>query len=671
MPSDLLKQIQTLRDQINHHNHQYHTLDNPEITDAEYDQLFQQLEALEEQHPELKIPDSPTQKAGYTPLSHFQKVTHKQAMLSLGNVFNDQQMRDFAEKVQKRLEITDDIQYVAEPKLDGLAISLRYEKGILIQAATRGDGQTGEDVTDNIRTIKTIPKKLKGKNYPQILEVRGEVFMTKSGFNAYNKKAIANEERVFANPRNAAAGSLRQLDARNTAKRPLDMICYGFGEISQPLADNYYDSLMMIKQWGLQTSPEMTLLDNIEACLDYYQQLVKKREGLDYDIDGIVYKVNSFILQEQLGFRSRAPRWAIARKFPAAEASTELLAIDIQVGRTGTLTPVARLAPVQIAGVTITNATLHNEEEIQRKDIRVGDRVILRRAGDVIPQVIGRLETASKSRQAVFKMPKTCPICDSTVLKETDKAAYRCTGGLLCSAQRKQAIKHFASRMAMDIDGLGDKLIDLMVEHQLIHHPADLYQLTLEQIADLPRMGKKSAQNLLDALETSKKTTLQRFIYALGIREVGENTAKNLTQHFLTFEKIQQATVEELESITDIGPIAAKYIHDFFNQQDNNHHMEVIDKLLAVGITWNPVEKINQDGTLTGKKFVITGKFSRPRSVIKADLIALGAKVSGSISKNTDYLLAGEAAGSKLTKAEKLGVKIIENDDLDYLKTLK
>ena len=666
----LFKQAEQWRSELNHFNYQYYTLDKPAVTDAEYDLLFHKLKKLEQDYPELQSPDSPTQRVGASPLDAFDKVTHTLAMLSLDNAFTDDDLIAFDKRLKERLKATSEISYVAEPKLDGLAVSLRYEKGILVQAATRGDGQIGENITQNIRTIKTIPLVLIGDNIPAIVEIRGEVFMPLAGFSAYNKKAQAADEKTFANPRNAAAGSLRQLDSQKTAKRPLDMICYGFGEISETIAHNYADFLTIIQAWGLPTSPERATLKDIQGCLDYYQKLVKKRPKLDYEIDGIVYKVNDFTLQEQLGFVSRAPRWSIARKFPAQEVSTLLLAIDLQVGRLGALTPVARLEAVDVGGVTVTNATLHNEEEIQRKDIRVGDQVILRRAGDVIPQIIGCLPRSKDQNLAVFKMPKNCPDCGSPVVKEEDKAAYRCTGGIsLCTTQRQLAIRHFVCRAALDIDGLGDKLVALLVAKELIKTPADLFQLKKADLSELPRMGEKSAQNILNALEKSKKTTLARFIYGLGIREVGQTTSRKLASLYPDIQTLSQIDTETLEEIEDIGPIAAKYIVDFFQQENNQ---VLIKQLLEAGLILENQVLETTDLPLKNQIFVITGKLSRPRTEIKEELIALGAKVSGSISKKTKVLICGEKAGSKREKAEKSGVKIINETELDdFLNHLK
>ncbi len=664
MSDSIEKQIEQLRICLNQLNYHYYTLDNPQVTDSEYDQLFQKLKQLETDNPTLKTDDSPTQRVGAEPLAHFEKVIHAQAMLSLDNAFSDEDLLAFDQRLKDRLKSDNAICYIAEPKLDGLAVGLRYEKGILVQAATRGDGRTGENITQNIRTIQTIPLHLTGDNIPELLEIRGEVFMPLAGFKQYNEQALAAGHKIFANPRNAAAGSLRQLDSKMTAKRPLDFICYGFGEISTPFADNYADSLEQIAQWGLPISPERAKLNDMQAGLDYYQTLTKKRPQLDYEIDGIVYKVNDFALQDQLGFVSRAPRWAIARKFPAQEVSTLLLAIDIQIGRMGTLTPVARLKAVEVGGVTVTNATLHNEEEIQRKDIRVGDEVILRRAGDVIPQIIGRLERPRSTDSKPFKMPKNCPDCGSKVVKEEDKAAYRCTGGVKkCQTQRKWVIRHFASRQALDIDGLGDKLVEVLVHNDLIQDIADLYQLTAETLSALPRMGEKSAQNILKALENSKKTSLSRFIYGLGIREVGENTARNLALHFATINDLAETDKKTLEDIDDIGPIAAQYIIDFFQHPDN---LALIARLMQTGfVLENKTPPLSEKKLpLTNKTFVITGKLSRPRNEIKAELIALGAKVSHSLSKKTDYLIYGEKAGSKREKAEKLAIQMMNEMEL-------
>ncbi|MES9873070.1 MAG: NAD-dependent DNA ligase LigA [Candidatus Sedimenticola sp. 6PFRAG7] len=656
-----------LRDRINYHNHQYYVLDNPEIPDSEYDRLLRELQALEEQHPELFTPDSPTQRVGAQPLEGFNEIRHSVPMLSLGNAFSEEELEAFDKRVRDRLGIAEQIVYVAEPKLDGLAISLRYEEGVLVQAATRGDGQTGEDVTQNVRTIPSVPLRLLGEEWPRVLEVRGEIYMPIAGFNAMNEKARKAGEKTFANPRNAAAGSLRQLDSRITAQRPLAMFCYGFGEVEGgPLATTHSESIRKLTDWGLRISPEMKTVDGAAGCIEFYHAIGERRESLDYDIDGVVFKVDSFSQQQQLGFVSRAPRWAIAQKFPAQEEMTRLLDIDIQVGRTGALTPVARLEPVNVAGVTVTNATLHNEDEIRRKDIRIGDTVIIRRAGDVIPQVVRVVPDRRPDDALKYEMPSVCPECGSEAVRDEDEAALRCSGGLFCPAQRKEAIKHFASRRAMDIEGLGDKLVDQLVERELIGTPADLFKLQVETLAGLERMGQKSAENLVEALENSKKTTLNRFLFSLGIREVGEATALSLANWFCELEKLEQADSESLQQVPDVGPIVAERIVTFFRQP---HNLEVIEQLLGAGIEWEKIEPADQEAPkpLDGKVVVLTGSLSRPRSEIKTQLQALGAKVTGSVSKKTDLVVAGAEAGSKLTKAQDLGIEVVDEAGLEAL----
>lgn len=666
IPASAMSRAVELRDLINLHNYHYYALDDPQIPDSEYDRLLRELQDLESQYPDLVTSESPTQRVGALPLDGFGEVTHRVPMLSLDNAFTDQEMQDFDRRVRERLDYSEAVLYAAEPKLDGLAISLRYEGGVLVQAATRGDGSKGEDVTLNVRTIPSVPLRLIGDDWPEVLEVRGEIYMPLAGFNQLNIRAQASGEKGFANPRNAAAGSLRQLDPRITAQRPLAMYCYGFGEISSgPLADTQSEGIKRLTDWGLRISPEMRVVKGVEGCLDYYRQMGERRASLDYDIDGVVFKVDSLDQQRQLGFVSRAPRWAIAQKFPAQEEMTELLAIDIQVGRTGALTPVARLQPVTVAGVTVTNATLHNEDEIKRKDIRVGDTVIIRRAGDVIPQVVRSIAERRPANALPFVMPDHCPECGSDVIRDEAEATIRCSGGLFCPAQRRQAIKHFAARRAMDVEGLGDKLVDQLVAVGLVETPADLYKLTLPAVEGLERMGRKSAENLLQALEKSKQTTFGRFLFALGIREVGEATANALAKHYGTLDQLMQADTEALQQVSDVGPIVAEHLVTFFKQP---HNQEVIQALLDAGVEWEPVEIPDVDSlTLAGKTFVITGTLSLPRDEIKQKLLNLGAKVTGSVSKKTDYLIAGEDAGSKRAKAEALGVVILDEDQLNAL----
>ncbi len=656
------QQIAQLRAALNDYSYRYYVLDNPSVPDAEYDRLFRQLQQLEQAHPELVTADSPTQRVGDKPLDVFDQVQHRVPMLSLDNVFNGDELIAFDRRVRDRLKTDEPIEYVCEPKLDGLAVSLRYENGVFVQAATRGDGQTGEDITQNIRTIKSIPLRLHGDGYPATLEVRGEVFMPRAGFNEMNRKAAEKGEKVFANPRNAAAGSLRQLDSRITAQRPLDMYCYGVGFVEGgELAESHFGNLQLLKQWGLRINPEVRLSTGVAALQQYHDDILAKRDQLAYEIDGIVYKVNAIQLQKELGFVSRAPRWATAHKFPAQEEMTVLEDVEFQVGRTGAITPVARLKPVFVGGVTVSNATLHNMDEVARMDVRVGDTVIISRAGDVIPKVAKVVLEKRPAHSQPVIMPSQCPVCGSDIVKPEGEAVARCSGGLYCAAQVKEAIKHFASRKAMDVDGLGDKLVEQMVDLGLIAHVSDLYRLTAEQVAAMERMGQKSAQNLIDALETSKHTTLQRFLFALGIREVGEATALTLAQHFGTLENIRQATEEQLQEAPDIGPVVARHIVAFFQQ---SHNLEIIQALQEAGVQWVEQEpSVREAGALDGKTFVLTGTLTLlTRDEAKDFLQQLGAKVAGSVSKNTDAVVAGEKAGSKLAKAESLGVAIMDEE---------
>ena len=663
-PQQPEEQIEHLREQLRRHNYHYYVLDDPQIPDSEYDRLFHQLKSLEEQHPGLITADSPTQRVGVAPLSGFDEVQHKAPMLSLGNVFTETGLMEFERRSMDRLGSDEPLEYEVEPKLDGLAINLRFENGVLVQAATRGDGSRGEDVTQNVRTIESIPLKLIGDNYPQLLEARGEVFMPLAGFNALNKKALARGEKPFANPRNAAAGSLRQLDSRITAKRPLAFYAYGVGEVDADPDITQSGVMMRLRGWGIPVSPELQVVSGAEGCLEYYHELMRRRDSLAYDIDGIVYKVNSLKKQRTLGYVSRAPRWAIAHKFPAQEELTVVEAVEFQVGRTGAITPVARLQPVTVAGVVVSNATLHNMDEVQRKDIRVGDTVIIRRAGDVIPEVVSVVSERRPADAGTVVMPQRCPVCGSDILRAPGEAIARCSGGLYCSAQRKEGIKHFASRKAMDIDGLGDKLVEQLVDAGLIEDASGLYQLHAEDVAGLERMGGKSADNLMDALQKSKTSSLSRFLFALGIREVGEATAKSLAQEFLTLDAIMAADEERLQQTPDVGPIVAAHIVSFFQQP---HNLEVLQRLLAAGIEWPREQRQQGEMPLQGKTFVLTGALSRPRSEFKAQLQQLGAKVTGSVSKKTDYVVAGEAAGSKLEKAKSLGVTVLNEAELEEL----
>ncbi len=656
------QEILQLRQQISEHNHRYYVLDEPEIPDSEYDKLFIRLKSLEAAYPQLITEDSPTRRVGGTPLKAFGQVRHELAMLSLDNAFDEEDQADFNRRVKERLGTTEDIEYACEPKLDGIAVSLLYEDGLLVRAATRGDGTTGEDITQNIRTIESIPLKLMGDGWPRRLEVRGEVYMPKAGFEQLNRRASAKGEKTFVNPRNAAAGSLRQLDSRITAKRPLTIYCYSVGVVDGGvLPDTHSEILACLKKWGMRVSPELQVVKGVQACEDYYQAMAEKRQGLPYEIDGIVYKVNAIARQQALGFVARAPRWAIARKFPAQEAITTLKDVEFQVGRTGAITPVARLQPVFVGGVTVSNATLHNMDEIARLDIKIGDSVVILRAGDVIPKVNRVIHSMRPDDVRDIIFPDRCPVCDSEL--EREEAILRCSGGLFCSAQRKEAIKHFASRKAMDIDGLGDKLVEQLVDRQLIATVADLFSLNALEISGLERMGKKSAENLINALDQSRKTTLPRFIYSLGIREVGETTAQGLAGHYRDLHKLMAASVEDLQTVDDVGPVVAGHIEKFFRQE---HNREVIDALLAKGVAWETESPVVEGGDqpLAGETWVLTGTLNTmTRDEAKAILQKLGARVTGSVSAKTSALLAGDKAGSKLAKAEKLGVRVVTEDD--------
>ena len=667
IPKKIAARAAELREQLHRHAYQYYVLDDPLIPDAEYDRMMRELQALEAEYPDLRTPDSPTRRVGGKPLDAFEQVIHRVPMLSLDNALDEEEFRHFDRRVRERLACDGPVDYTAEPKLDGLAISLRYQDGVLVQAGTRGDGVHGENVTANVRTIAAIPLRLFGEGYPELLEVRGEIFMPRQGFEALNKRVLKEGGKPFANPRNAAAGSLRQLDPKITAQRPLSFYSYGWGEMSvERLADGYRDSLRRLAGWGVPVSPEMRAVSGVDACLAYFADIGARRDALPYEIDGVVVKVDSLDAQDRLGFVSRAPRWAIAWKFPPREELTVVEAVEFQVGRTGAVTPVARLKPVEVGGVTVSNATLHNIGEVWRKDVRVGDTVFVRRAGDVIPEIVRVVLERRPPGTRPVALPKTCPVCGSDVILPEGEAIARCTGGLYCPAQRKEALIHFASRKAMDIDGLGEKLIDQLVEKGLVHNPADLYRLTLEQLSGLERMGEKSARNLLAALEKSKSTTLDRFLYALGIREVGEATAKGLARQFGSLEAIEQADEEALQQTPDIGPIVAAHIVAFFRQR---HNREIIERLTGeAGIHWPDIEVADTESLpLAGKTFVITGKLSQPREHFKALLEAAGARVSGSVSKKTDYLLAGEDAGSKLVKAQTLGVTVIREEALPAL----
>ncbi|MFU9137829.1 NAD-dependent DNA ligase LigA [Erwinia tasmaniensis] len=660
-------QIIALQTTLRHHEYQYHVLDAPEVPDAEYDRLMQELKALEAAHPELITPDSPTQRVGAAPLSAFGQIRHEVPMLSLDNAFDDESYLAFNKRVQDRLKNSGNITFCCELKLDGLAVSLLYENGLLVRAATRGDGTTGEDITANVRTIRAIPLRLRGDNIPARIEVRGEVFMPQAGFEAMNEEARRKESKVFANPRNAAAGSLRQLDPRITARRPLTFFCYGFGLLEGgDMPRTHHARLQQLKAWGVPVSDRIRLCHTPEEVLAFYHQVEAERGTLGFDIDGVVIKVDSQELQEQLGYVARAPRWAIAFKFPAQEQLTWVRDVEFQVGRTGAITPVARLEPVQVAGVMVSNATLHNADEIERLGLRIGDRVIIRRAGDVIPQVVGVVEADRPDDARAIAFPGHCPVCGSDVERVEGEVVARCTGGLICGAQRKGALKHFVSRRAMDIDGLGDKLIDQLVEKQYVETPADLFSLTAGKLTGLDRMGPKSAQNLVSSLEKAKQTTLARFLYSLGITEVGEATAANLAAHFGTLDRIINASLEALIDVQDVGTVVASHVRNFMDEESNR---EVIRQLTEVaGVTWPAVEVVNKDeidSPFAGKTVVLTGSLTiLSRDEAKDRLAALGAKVSGSVSKKTDLVIVGEAAGSKLVKAQALDIKIIDEAEL-------
>ncbi|MBO6556896.1 MAG: NAD-dependent DNA ligase LigA [Pseudomonadales bacterium] len=658
-------EVARLREQLNHHNYLYHTLDQPEISDVEFDRLFHALKALESEYPELVTDDSPTQRVGSAPLESFSQVEHEMPMLSLDNAFGDEDMRDFDRRVRTRLARSEHegIRYTCEPKIDGVAVSLMYDDGKLVRGATRGDGTTGEDITQNVRTIEAIPLKLKGEGYPARLEIRGEVYFSLSGFEKMNADAQKSGQKVFANPRNAAAGTLRQLDSRLTAQRPLTMFAYSVGVVEGgELPTAHSDILRKLKTWGIRINPLAEAVDGVEACLKYYDRMLEQRPSLDYEIDGVVFKVDSIEEQGTLGMLTRTPRWAIAHKFPAEEGVTVLEDVEFQVGRTGAITPVARLKPVPVGGVTISNATLHNMDEVDRLGLMIGDTVVIQRAGDVIPKVVSVVQDRRPKKTRAIELPDACPACGSEVLKPEGEVIARCTGGLQCSAQRKESIRHFASRLALDIEGLGDKLVNQLVDEALIESPADLFELTEWQLVQLERMAPKSANNLLEALKKSKTTTLPRFIYSLGIQEVGESTARNLAQFFKGLEPLRVADEESLQEVPDIGPIVAKKIAHFFQQDVNN---QVIDQLLANGVGWEEEAEAGNPEALVGETYVLTGTLtSLTRNEAKARLQSLGAKVSGSVSAKTSYVVAGDAAGAKLTKAQSLGVPVLDEQQL-------
>lgn len=663
-------EISELRRQINHHNSLYHQFDSPEIPDADYDKLFDRLLALEKEFPELVTPDSPSQRVGDAPLSSFEQVTHDTPMMSLAKVFDDQDLADFEARILKRLDDDEPPTYNCEPKIDGVAVSLLYVDGLLVRAATRGDGVTGEDITHNVKTIKNIPLRLQasdGERIPARLEVRGEIYMSRSGFAAMNDEASRSEDgRVFVNPRNAAAGTLRQLDPRIAAKRPLSFFAYSahFSDFRGP--EYHSETLALLGQWGLPLNPERAVVTGYEACLAYARNLLLKRPNLDYEIDGAVIKVDNIRLQQELGSNARTPRWAMAYKFPAEEASTVVRDVEFQVGRTGTITPVARLEPVFVGGVTVSNATLHNMDEIERLGLHIGDRVIIRRAGDVIPKIVSVIKgTAIKGTEDIssgrITMPDHCPACQSPVEKDGE-VLYRCTGGLICPAQRKESLRHFCSRAALDIEGLGEKLVEQLVDADLVHTVADVFILTREQLISLERMGEKSADNLINAIEKSKATTLPRLLFGLGIREVGEATALALASHFGSLDKLMEADEDALVQVADVGPIMAAHIAHFFGNQEND---KVIADLRSRGVTWPEHSAQTVSDKLSGQTWVITGTLeSMTRDEARSRLQALGAKVAGSVSKKTTAVVAGPGAGSKLDKAVELGVAVIDEQGL-------
>ena len=664
------KHAESLRDRIRHHNYRYHALDDPEVPDVEYDRLMRELLALETDHPELVTTDSPTQRVGDTPVSGFGTVRHELPMLSLGNAFSEDELKDFNRRVLDRLDLDSDaeLMYAAEPKLDGAAVSLLYENGVLVQGATRGDGTTGEDITHNVRTIEAIPLRLLGKGFPRRLEVRGEVFMPKAGFKAYNEKARAAGEKTFVNPRNAAAGSLRQLDPKLTAERPLDMYAYSVGIADGGrLPERHSEIIDQLQEWGIKVCPDRRVVNGVDGCLKYHRNIGDRRDDLSYEIDGVVYKIDSLSMQGKLGFVSRAPRWAIAHKFPAQEEMTEVEGVEFQVGRTGAVTPVARLKPVFVGGVTVSNATLHNIDELHRKDVRVGDTVIVRRAGDVIPEVVSVILNRRPSGTRRVRLPKKCPVCKSRVERVDGETVARCTGGLFCAAQRAEALKHFVSRRALDIEGFGAKLIEQLVATDRLKTPADIFQLTRKELSELDRMGERSAENLVGSIEESKSTTLARFLFALGIREVGEATAAGIAAHFGNLAEVISATEDDLQRVQDVGPVVAARLRAFLSEK---HNLEVIARLQKYGVVWAEADpaQAHADGALMGKTFVITGTLpTMTRDEAKELIQSAGGKVTGSVSSKTDYLVAGEKAGSKLIKAEKLEIAILDETALQNL----
>lgn len=664
------KRLFQLKTELAEHNYRYHVLDEPAVPDSVYDQLYQELVELERRYPELVSPDSPTQRVGAAPAAGFPQVPHGLPMLSLDNAFSKEDLENFNRRVQERLGSDVELEYSAEPKLDGAAINLWFESGELVRAATRGDGSVGEEVTHNVRTIRSVPLRLRGSGVPGLLQVRGEIFMPRQGFRKLNEAAQQAGEKPFANPRNAAAGSLRQLDPRLTASRPLALFAYGIGTVADgSLPPRHTEVLERLRDWGLPVAPEAERVTGVAGCLGYYARMLEKRAGLPYDTDGVVFKVNDVDLQARLGTVARAPRWAVAFKFPAEEQLTTVQSVDFQVGRTGVLTPVARLEPVFVGGATVSNATLHNLDELHRKDVRPGDTVIVRRAGDVIPEVVGVLLERRPPRTSPVRTPEQCPVCSSPVLRVEGEAALRCTGGSVCPAQRKEALRHFASRRALNIDGLGSQLIDQLVDTDLVRKPGDLFRLTSSQLQQLDRMGERSAAKLLEAISRSKATTLERFLYALGIPEVGEATSKALAWHFVRLSALMAATAEQLAEVEDVGPIMAGHITAYLQAPQNQ---EVIQDLRSVGVHWSeearPVDAGTAERPLKGKTFVLTGTLAgMTREEATARIEALGGKVTSSVTAKTSYLVVGDKPGSKLAKAEKLGVEVLDEGRLGQL----
>jgi DNA ligase (NAD+) len=661
--------IRSLRAEIARHDHRYYVLDDPEIPDAEYDRLMRELRELEAANPKLVTPDSPTQRVSGSAAREFREVEHGVPMLSLDNAFSDEDATAFDRRVRERLELPEgeEVDYSCEPKLDGLAISLTYVEGVFTVGATRGDGLRGEDVTANLRTLKSVPLRLQGTGHPRLVEVRGEVFMSDAGFRRMNQEAEARGDKVFVNPRNAAAGSLRQLDSSITATRPLEVFFYGVGALEgAALPSRHSEWLATLRGWGLRTSPEVRVARGVAGLLGYYRDIGARRASLGYQIDGVVYKVDSLVRQRELGFVARAPRWAIAHKFPAEEEMTLVRDVEWQVGRTGALTPVARLEPVFVGGVTVSNATLHNVDELNRKDVRIGDTVIVRRAGDVIPEIVRVIVERRPDDARVVRLPTECPVCGSPVHRVEGEAVARCSGGLVCPSQRKESLKHFASRRAMDVEGLGDKIVEQLVDGGLVSSAADLYGLSQAQLEGLERMGEKSAAKLLAAIAASRETTFARFLYALGIPNVGEATALGISEHFGSLEALQDASVDQIMAVPDVGPVVAEDVREFFEAKRNR---EIVAQLRARGVSWPAVENTKSENqALAGKTFVLTGTLpTLGRADAEALIRKAGGKVTSSVSKKTDYVVAGESAGSKLEKAVQLGVTIISEDQLREL----